>query len=78
MKTDKSELEAKNEQLDIPVVMLSLAFLFAQWLGEKQYTKHQVNDRWYDDGYFIGSTEDMWKLFQTDVDWVEHKKDNGA
>jgi len=58
--------------------MLSFVFLFAQWLGEKQYTKHQVNDKWYDDGYFIGSTEDMWKLFQTDVDWIEHKKANGA
>ena len=41
-------------------------FLFAQCLGENQYTKHQVHDRWYDDR-FVGSTEDMWNLFQADV-----------
>jgi hypothetical protein len=76
----------ENENLNEPEkptlkktdTMLSLTFLFAQWLGENQYTKHQVNDRWYDDVYFIGSTEHMWKLFQTDVDWIEHKKTNNT
>lgn len=46
--------EEQNQPLQQPLVMLSLAFLFAQWLGEKQYSKHQCNDRWYDEGEHIG------------------------
>jgi hypothetical protein len=42
------------------------ALLFAQWIGEKQYSKHQVNDRWYDDGEYIGSTEDIFNIFSTE------------
>lgn len=47
-------------------IELTTVFLFAQWIGKKKYTKHQVNDRWYDEeDDFIGSTEDIWKIFQT-------------
>lgn len=68
----------ENKPLKQPAVMLSLAFLFAQWLAEKQYSKHQCNDRWYDDGEYIGSTADMWDMFEKDIDWHEFKKANGA
>jgi hypothetical protein len=62
----------EDKKQDQPI-MKSLAFLFAQWLGEKQYSKHQCNDRWYDDGDYIGSTQDMWNMFETDSDWHEFK-----
>lgn len=55
-------------------ISLSLTFLFTQWIGEKQYTKHQCNDRWYDEDVYIGTTSDMWNMFESDVDWHEFKE----
>ncbi len=56
------------------------ALLFAQWIGEKKYTKHQSNDIWYDDfldGVIeVGSTKDLFNLFLQDNDWKEHKVNN--
>ena len=66
------------QELNQTEVRLSLAFLFAQWIGEKQYSKHQCNDRWYDDGEYIGSTSEIWGMFENDIDWHELKKANGA
>ncbi len=57
-------------------ISLSKTFLFAQWIGERKYTKHQCNDRWYDseeDYAFIGSTEDIWNNFLKDIEWLENR-----
>ncbi len=46
--------------------------LFVKWLGERKFTKHQVNDRWYDserDYEFVGNTEDIRKMFEEDQQW---------
>ncbi len=47
--------------------------LFAQWIGEKGYSKHQSNDRWYDEGIFIGDTACLLDMFKKDNEWREWK-----
>ncbi len=46
-------------------------FEFVKWVGDNNYyLKHQVNDMWYDDEYYIGSTKDileMWKRQQVKI-----------
>ncbi len=59
-------------------ISLYQALLFAQWIGEKKYTKHQSNDRWYDsemDYNYIGSTIDLMRMFENDTEWLELKKE---
>ena len=81
-----------NKQIPIEYAqqLAPSSFEFVKWVGENGYSKHQVNDRWYDKGdEFIGNTSDLYKLFieqpaeraaQTDVaaddDWVEIKVGN--
>lgn len=56
------------------------ALKFAQWVGEKKYTKHQINDMWYDDFLDgvteVGNTKDLFNLFLQDKDWKDEKADN--
>jgi hypothetical protein len=40
---------------------------FATWIGKNNYTKHQVNDRWYDAENFIGSTEQLYKIWKAEA-----------
>ena len=40
---------------------------FAKWIGDNNYSKHQVNDRWYDNGIFIGTTEEILELFRNSL-----------
>lgn len=50
---------------------------FARWLGERKYTKHQVNDRWYDpdfDYQYMGSTKELHSIFIEDVGWIRDEK----
>lgn len=78
---NETKLTDETANNDKANVSLSLAFLFAKWIGEKKYSKHQCNDRWYDpdlDYAYLGSTEDLWKMFETDVDWHEFKKANAS
>ena len=54
------------------------AFEFAKWIGERKYTKHQLNDRWYDkerDYEYIGSTSELFDMFLSDTDWQEWRKE---
>lgn len=45
-----------------------VAIKFVEWIGNNRYTKHQVNDRWYDteinEHNFLGSTQELLKIFQ--------------
>lgn len=55
------------------------ARLFACWIGEMKYTKHQCNDRWYDsenDYDFIGSTLEIYNQFVNHTEWHEFNKEN--
>lgn len=56
------------------------ALQFAQWVGEKKYTKHQINDMWYVDFLDgiteVGNTKDLFNLFLQDQDWKDEKADN--
>lgn len=45
------------------------ALLFAQWIGEMGYTKHQSNDRWYEEHHFISGTYQLLKMFKEDKEW---------
>lgn len=38
---------------------------FAKWLGENQYTKHQVNDKWFDAINYIGTTKELFERFKS-------------
>ncbi len=40
------------------------AIEFAKWIGDCQFTKHQCNDRWYDEDSYIGTTKDLWDRFK--------------
>lgn len=51
------------EWLDESAPSQSDAVEFAEWVGANQYTKHQVNDRWYDAENFIGTTSELFDLF---------------
>jgi hypothetical protein len=42
--------------------------------SKNQYTKHQVNDRWYYDGDYIGSTQELYNIYLSDNDWRESNK----
>lgn len=48
---------------------------FVFWIGENQYTKHQQNDRWYDNGDdYIGTTEEirlLWKSQRPEVIYIK-------
>ena len=73
--TVKKQVEEMFEE----VLKNNEALQFAQWIGEKGYSKHQTNDMWYDnflDIEEVGNTKDLFNLFLQDQDWKDEKADN--